>query len=289
MERFSLNIGIIGFGNMGSALVKGILNSKEKIVEKSNIYIYDKVDSKIQEAKESGLNVSHSVLDLFSNSDIIFLCVKPKDLVSSLKEIKMTIAEAKRNENDEYLESVKKKVLVSILAGTRVEKIEEAVGGIVQIARVMPNTPALVGEGAFGVFFSESVEESYKNIILKILDQLGKIVVVDNEDLMDVITGLSGSGPAYIFMIIQALADGGVRMGLSRNDALLLSAQTVLGSAKMVLENLGKTHPEALKDMVMSPGGTTAEGLKVLEENRIRFALIKAVEEATKKSKELSK
>lgn len=106
---------------------------------------------------------------------------------------------------------------------------------------------------------------------------------------MDVVTGLSGSGPAYIFVVIQALADGGVRMGLSRKDALLLASQTVLGSAKMVIENMGKIYPEELKDMVMSPAGTTAEGLKVLEENSIRFGFIKAVEEATKRSKELSK
>jgi len=113
---------------------------------------------------------------------------------------------------------------------------------------------------------------------------LGVYVIIEKESLMDVVTGLSGSGPAYVFLVIQSLADGGVRMGLDRRTATILAAQTVLGSAKMVMENIGKIHPEELKDMVMSPGGTTAEGISVLEENKVRYAFIKAVEEATKKN-----
>ncbi|MEN2997655.1 MAG: pyrroline-5-carboxylate reductase [Brevinematia bacterium] len=289
MEKLNKNLGFIGFGNMGSALAKGLLYAKDSIIPNENFYVYDKDENKMKEARNAGLKTLDSVTSLFNTCNIIFLCVKPKDLTNSLREVKHMINEAIDKRNEAYLSLIKDKVLISILAGIRVEKIEEAIGGQVQIVRVMPNTPTLVGEGAFGIFFSEKVEEKNRGIVLKLFEQLGKGVVVENEDLIDVVTGLSGSGPAYIFMVIQALADGGVRMGLSRNDALLLSAQTVLGSAKMVLENFSKLHPEALKDMVMSPGGTTAEGIKALEENRLRFAFIKAVEEATKKSRELSK
>ncbi|MFN4245167.1 MAG: pyrroline-5-carboxylate reductase [Brevinematia bacterium] len=288
MVVFKNSLGFIGFGNMGSALVKGILGSRDLVIDRSNIYVYDKDESKLEEAKSLGLRVLGSSLEIFNQTDVIFLCVKPKDLFFAMSDIKHFVNE-EINKGDTFYLDVKKKVLVSILAGVKVSKIEEALGIQMPIVRVMPNTPAMVNEGAFGVFFPENVSKENRELILSIFNQVGKAIVVENEDLMDVVTGLSGSGPAYIFMIIEAMADGGVRMGLSRNDALVLSAQTLLGSAKMVLENLGKIHPEMLKDMVMSPAGTTAEGIKVLEENRIRFAFIKAIEEATKRARELSK
>lgn len=279
--RDSMTIGFIGFGNMGKVLSESLRKFSDTQTE---IIISDKDYSKIEEAKKAGFKTDNNK-EVFLKSDIVFLCIKPKDLTSSLEEIKQMIKEA----DEKSKNTIKKKTIVSILAGIRISKIIDALGIEIPIIRIMPNTPTLVGEGAFGIYFSENVEETPKNFVMNFLNKVGKTVVVENEDLMDTITGLSGSGPAYIFMVIQALADGGVRMGLSRKDALILSAQTVLGSAKMVLENIGKLHPEELKDMVMSPGGTTAEGIKALEENRIRFAFIKAVEEATKKSKELSK
>ncbi len=279
--RDSMTIGFIGFGNMGKVLSESLRKFSDTQTE---IIISDKDYSKIEEAKKAGFKTDNNK-EVFLKSDIVFLCIKPKDLISSLEEIKQMIKEA----DEKSKNIIKKKTIVSILAGIRISKIIDALGIEIPIIRIMPNTPTLVGEGAFGIYFSENVEETPKNFVMNFLNKVGKTVVVENEDLMDTITGLSGSGPAYIFMVIQALADGGVRMGLSRKDALILSAQTVLGSAKMVLENIGKLHPEELKDMVMSPGGTTAEGIKALEENRIRFAFIKAVEEATKKSKELSK
>lgn len=279
--RDSMTIGFIGFGNMGKVLSESLRKFSDTQTE---IIISDKDYSKIEEAKKAGFKTDNNK-EVFLKSDIVFLCIKPKDLISSLEEIKQMIKEA----DEKSKNTIKKKTIVSILAGIRISKIIDALGIEIPIIRIMPNTPTLVGEGAFGIYFSENVEETPKNFVMNFLNKVGKTVVVENEDLMDTITGLSGSGPAYIFMVIQALADGGVRMGLSRKDALILSAQTVLGSAKMVLENIGKLHPEELKDMVMSPGGTTAEGIKALEENRIRFAFIKAVEEATKKSKELSK
>lgn len=285
MTNIGKKIGFVGYGNMGSALVKGIINKGKNIIPIGNIYVYDKAPEKIEEAKAAGIKTLTNALELFNTCDIVFLCVKPKDLTSSLE----TLKEAINMGNKTYLLSIEKKVLVSILAGVRVEKIEEAIGYKIPIVRVMPNAPALVGEGAFGIFFSDKVSSEDRKTILSIFGNLGVSIVVEDEQLIDVVTGLSGSGPAYVFLVISALADGGVRMGLSRNDALLLSAQTVLGSARMVLENIGKIHPEALKDMVMSPGGTTAEGLKTLEENKVRFAFIKAVEEATKKSREISK
>lgn len=276
-------LGFIGFGNMGSALARGIVS--KGIVSKENICVYDILPSKLDEARSLGFTVKDGEMDVFNSSDIVFLAVKPKDLESSLKGISDTV----RNSDETYRRNLKNKILVSILAGVRVEKISKVLGFEMPIVRVMPNTPALVGEGAYGIFFPEGVSEGDRKLIISIFDSLGRGVVVENEELMDVITGLSGSGPAYIFVVIQALADGGVRMGLSRKDAILLASQTVLGSAKMVIENIGKIHPEELKDMVMSPAGTTAEGLKVLEENKIRFAFIRAVEEATKRSRELSK
>lgn len=279
--RDSMTIGFIGFGNMGKVLSESLRKFSDTQTE---IIISDKDYSKIEEAKKAGFKTDNNK-EVFLKSDIVFLCIKPKDLISSLEEIKQMIKEA----DEKSKNIIKKKTIVSILAGIRISKIIDALGIEIPIIRIMPNTPTLVGEGAFGIYFSENVEETPKNFVMNFLNKVGKTVVVENEDLMDTITGLSGSGPAYIFMVIQALADGGVRMGLSRKDALILSAQTVLGSAKMVLENIGKLHPEELKDMVMSPGGTTAEGIKALEENKIRFAFIKAVEEATKKSKELSK
>ncbi|MCS7299310.1 MAG: pyrroline-5-carboxylate reductase [Spirochaetia bacterium] len=276
-------VGFIGFGNMGSALARGIVS--KGITSKENICVYDKLSSKLDEARSLGFIVKDREIDVFNSSDIVFLAVKPKDLESSLEGVSNAI----RDSHETYRRSLKDKVLVSILAGVRIEKIVKVLGFEMPIVRVMPNTPALVGEGAYGIFFPEGVSEEYRKIVVSIFDSLGRGIVVENEELMDVITGLSGSGPAYVFVVIQALADGGVRMGLSRKDAMLLASQTVLGSAKMVIENIGKIHPEELKDMVMSPAGTTAEGLKVLEENRIRFAFIKAVGEATKKSRELSK
>jgi len=277
-------IGFIGFGNMGSALVKGIINSDmmgQVIESPSDISVYDKDEAKMQIAKNDGLTTYPSAEDLVMNSDIIFLAVKPKDLKDSTSSIKKAF--------EIFPDSKSSKVIVSILAGIKISKIYECLGDdSVPIVRVMPNTPALVGEGCFGIFFTEKVPEEDRKIILSIFENLGTYVIVENETLMDVITGLSGSGPAYVFLVIQALADGGVRMGLDRRTATVLAAQTVLGAAKMVMENLGKIHPEELKDMVMSPGGTTAEGITILEENRVRYAFIKAVEEATKKSQKLS-
>ncbi len=267
-----MKIGFIGFGNMGSAIALGISNS---IVEPSDIVIYDKDSYKTSNQKS--FNVALSSSEVVEKSDVIFLCVKPKDLSDALAPIKNIFDQSK--------------ILISILAGVRVEKISKIFehGSKPKIVRVMPNTPALVGEGAIGIFFDTSLTTDEKETVNKLLSSVGKCVVVEDEDLMDAITGLSGSGPAYVFLVIQALADGGVKMGLSRETSLLLAAQTVFGSAKMLLENINKFHPEQLKDMVMSPKGTTVEGITVLEENRVRFAFIKAVEEATKKSKELSK
>ncbi|MCX8029502.1 MAG: pyrroline-5-carboxylate reductase [Brevinematales bacterium] len=275
-------VGFIGFGNMGSVLAKGIVD--KGIATKDEIFVYDKEEAKILEARRVGLKTANSVVNLFENTDFVFLCVKPKDLFVSLEEIRNL-----KGLDIKYDNLIENKVLISILAGTKISRVRDAVGFEIPIVRVMPNTPTLVGEGAFGICFSSDIRDEDKDIILRIFGALGRCVIVSDEDLMDVITGLSGSGPAYIFVVIQALADGAVRMGLSRSDALLLAAQTVLGSAKMVIENLGSKHPEELKDMVMSPGGTTAEGIKVLEKNKVRYAFMKAVEGATKKSKELSK
>ena len=177
-------------------------------------------------------------------------------------------------------------VVVSVAAGVPISRIQGALHSATPVVRVMPNTPCLVRAGASAIAISPAVSVEERALAVKLFEAVGTVVVVE-ERLMDAVTGLSGSGPAYVFQIIEALADGGVKVGLPRDTALTLAAQTVLGAAKQVLET--GEHPARLKDKVASPGGTTIAGLHALEAGGVRAAVIAAIEAATKRSEELGR
>lgn len=262
-------IGIIGIGNMGNALLSGIVNSK--LISKDNILIYDIKETLLSKRKKKyNISVASTNEELVEKSDLILLCIKPQVIDSVLKQIKANLED--------------NKTLISIAAGITINHIEQMIEKKIPIIRIMPNTPALIANGASAISKNEHVKKESLDFVKKVLEAVG-IVVEVQEKYMDAVTGLSGSGPAYIFMVIEALADGGVKMGLSREVAQKLAAQTVKGAANMVLET--KKHPGELKDMVASPGGTTITAIHELEKKAIRASFIKAVESATLKSKSL--
>jgi len=262
-------IGLIGIGNMGTALLSGIINSE---VEKNdNIIIYD-IDQKLlnEKAKEFDVDYAQNVKAIIQESKYIIIAVKPQVIDIVLDEIGSLV-----NEN---------KVIISIAAGISISHIQKFIKNKIGIVRVMPNTPALIREGASVIATNDIIKSKDLDYVKKIFDAVGIVITMD-EKYFDAVTGLSGSGPAYIYIIIEALSDGGVKMGLPRDIALKLAAQTILGSAKMYLKT-GK-HPGILKDMVTSPGGTTITALHELEKGKLRSTLISAVEAATNKSKSM--
>lgn len=261
-------IGFIGMGNMGIAIMKGLLKSyaPEEIVFSSGHE--DKME-KI--TKETGVpHVSNNV-ECAKQVKYLVLAVKPQVLPKVFAEIKDVVT--------------KEQVIISIAAGYTAADLAEGLGGNVRIVRSMPNTPAMVGEGMTGVCYEETeFTEEEKKTIEEFFTSFGKMERVD-EKLMDVVGSASGCSPAYVYMFIEALADGCVKNGLPRQTAYRMAAQAVLGSAKMVLET-GK-HPGELKDMVCSPGGTTIEGVAALEEGGFRSAIIKACDANYQKNKKL--
>ena len=262
-------IGFVGGGNMAEAMIRGLLAAKA--AAPANIHVSEPFEvRRTHLSKEYGVKVGEKNADVATAATLLVLAVKP-DLVSKcIDEVKG--------------KSPKSQIVVSIAAGVPLSVIEESDR---TCARVMPNTPALVGAGASAVFFSGCNEEQ-RGKVLALLKALGPTVVeVAKEEQLDAVTGLSGSGPAYVFEFIEALSDGGVRMGLTRQQALELAAATVEGAARMVRET--KAHPAQLKDQVTSPGGTTIAGCAVLEARGFRSAAIEAVTAAALRSKELGK
>lgn len=266
-------IGFIGAGNMGEALIKGLL--KSKVIHPERIAASDKTEERLTYIKKNyGVKVFTNNSEVIRDSDVVILAVKSNDIKDVIKEIAQDIT--------------KDKLLISIAAGISMDFLRENLPHpMPPIIRAMPNTPSLVLEGAVGVYLSKGISEEDKNIGVKIFETVGKVVLVEKEEWMDAVTGLSGSGPAYMFLIMEALSDAGVKVGLPRNMANLLAVQTMLGSAKLALES--KRHFGELKDMVTSPGGTTIAGLHALEDGGLRGALMDAVEAATKRSEELGK
>lgn len=260
-------IGFIGGGNMAGAIIGGIISSA--YASASKILVYDKNPEALKKLnKLYAVNPDLSLSDVCS-SDIIILSVKPNVIYSVIEEIKDKI-----NKNT---------MIVSIAAGQSIEKLTNAFSdNTLKIARVMPNTPALVGEGMSAVSFNQNVNDEDIDIVMNILKSFGKAEIVP-ESLMDTVTGVSGSSPAYIFMLIEAMADAAVLGGMPRNQAYTFAAQAVLGSAKMVLEL--PNHPGELKDMVCSPGGTTIEAVKILENDGFRSSVMNAIDACIKKSK----
>lgn len=267
-----MKLAIIGLGNMGQAILSGIL--KQDIIKTENIIAADKkfADPDFKAADEfSEIKITADNQEAAKEADYIILAVKPQIIKYVLQDIKNDAAA---------------KIIISIAAGVKTEMLAQYFGSNSKIVRVMPNTPALVAEGMSALYFSPKVEADEKAFIEKIFKSLGKTVEV-KEDKMDAVTGLSGSGPAFVYLYIEALADAGVLKGLDRQTALKLAAQTVKGGAEMVLSS-GK-HPAELKDMVCSPAGTTIAGVAELEDNAFRSAVIKAVNAAAERSEELGK
>ena len=264
-----MKLGFIGAGNMGSAIIGGAVAAG--IVSGKDITVSDRDTAKLDILKEKyGVNAVTDNM-ICTACDIVFLCVKPNVLADVIKGIENYI-----NHNV---------VFVSIAAGQSTEKIGNAFGNpYVKVVRVMPNTPALVGEGMSAVCANENVADSELETVLEILRSFGKAEVV-SETLMDTVTAVSGSSPAYVFMFIEAMADAAVKGGMTRDMAYTFAAQSVLGSAKMVLET--GIHPGALKDMVCSPGGTTIDAVAVLEKEGMRNAVMKAMEACIEKSKSM--
>jgi pyrroline-5-carboxylate reductase len=264
-----LTVGFIGGGNMGEALIKGLLGAS--LVPSASIRATDVRLERLKELDRLyGIQVSSDNADVVRHSDIVILAVKPQIMDMVLKEIAPAVT--------------RRKLLISVAAGVSTAKIRAVLHKDARLIRVMPNTPALVLEGVTAIAKAEGLEPDDLDTAGEIFSAVGRVVVLD-EALMDAVTGLSGSGPAYVAVVIESLADGGVRMGLDRITAMTLATQTVLGAAKLLLET--GMHPGALKDMVSSPGGTSIAGVAALEEGGIRTTFIKAVERATVRSREL--
>jgi len=266
-----LNIGFIGTGKMGSAIARGIALSGKIAPEK--VRVYD-VDSQKTKALQDELNVSveKSIEDLIKNSDIIVLAVVPSIVKSVLEPHKGLF-----NNN---------KILVSIAAGVPIKVFKTLLGDKAKIVRTMPNRPALIGKGITLISFeSGTISEEEYNTIKCLFESVGKVELM-NENLMDEVIALTSSSPAYVFMLIEAMANAAVLRGIPSNMAYKLAAYAVSGSAQMVLET-GK-HPAELKDEICTPAGTTIEAVKTLEKHNFRYAIIEAMEECTKKAKSIS-
>jgi pyrroline-5-carboxylate reductase len=267
---FAHTLGVIGVGNMGAALVRGIVAAG--VLPPESVTVFDAAPGRADAlALDLGVQAAASNLDVAARSEYLLLAVKPGMVATVLREVDGALTD------EQVVVSIAAGVTLSRLAGT----LTHAAPSLV---RVMPNTPALVGAGMLAVA-APGVPAAKVEGLQRLLAPLGRVVAVE-ESAMDAVTGLSGSGPAFVFVMIEALADGGVAAGLSRPVALELAAQTVLGGAKMVLET--GQHPAALKDMVASPNGTTIAGLAALEGAGFRAALMAAVREATRRSHELS-
>ena len=264
-------IGFLGAGNMGEALVKGLVEAR--VVAADAIIVSDARDDRLVDMdRRYGVRIAKSNVDLVRESDVVVLAVKPQIMAPVLAEVASSLS--------------RRHLVISVAAGMATATLHKMVGKDIRLIRVMPNTPALVLEGATAIAKATGLEPGDLETAQEIFGAVGKVVVLD-EVLMDAVTGLSGSGPAYVALVIESLADGGVKMGLDRVTAMTLATQTVLGAAKLLLET--GTHPGQLKDMVSSPGGTSITGVAALEEGGIRTTFIKAVERATLRSRELGR
>lgn len=262
-------IGFIGCGNMGKAMVEGIM--KAELVEGDQMIVSNAHPEKLQELS--------SIYDFYisdnetvaAHADILVLAVKPYLYSKIIDEIK-----------DYLKEDV---ILIDIAAGISIADMHEMMSKECKVAKVMPNTPALVLEAMSAVSFSKQMKQADREIVWQILKSFGQACEVE-EHWMDAVTAVSGSAPAYVFMFIEALGDGAVMLGMDRKNAYHFAAQTVLGSAKLLLET--GMHPGECKDMVCSPGGTTIEAVSKLEEKGMRSALIEAMKACAARSKEMS-
>ena len=264
-----MKLGFIGCGNMATAMIGGI--TANRICNAEDIIASDAYAPALEKAREQlQIRVSSDNKTIVSEADILFLAVKPQYYEAVINEIKDFIQD--------------NQIIVTIAPGKTLAWLSETFGKSLKVVRCMPNTPALVCEGITGVCSNDLVTEEDLELVCRILRGFGKVEVL-TEKLMDVVVSVSGSSPAYVFMFIEAMADAAVADGMPRAQAYQFAAQAVYGSAKMVLET-GK-HPGELKDMVCSPGGTTIEAVRVLEQKGFRSAVIEAMKACTSKSKGL--
>ena len=260
-------IGWIGCGNMGGAILHGALESG--VISKDDAIVYDIKEEMMDKAKGWGAALGESDADVCGKCDIVLLAVKPQQAKEALAQCG---------------EALDGKALISIVAGVTVERLRGMISGNARILRVMPNTPAMVFEGAFALCADNNLASEEMAAAEELFRSIGVVEKVP-ETLIDAVCGLSGGGPAYVAMFIEAMADGGVKQGLPRATAYRLAAQTCLGTAKMILDM--DIHPGQLKDMVTSPGGTTIEGCEALEKGGMRGTVIECINVATEKSKQL--
>lgn len=264
-----MKIGFIGCGVMGTAILKGII--KNGVAKKEDLIASDKyrgAAARVEE--ETGIQTTLNNIDVMEFADVIFLAIKPQFIGGVLDEIK----ESARPDQ----------IFISIVPGKTLAWIGDHLGSNIKIVRTMPNTPAMVGEGMTALCVNENVTEEDRDLAIKLCNSFGKTELVP-EHLLDVVTGISGSSPAYVFMFIEAMADAAVADGMPRKQAYKFAAQAVMGSAKLMLET--GIHPGELKDMVCSPGGTTIQAVRFLEGKGFRSALIEAQIACVAKSREL--
>lgn len=264
-------LGFIGAGNMAEAMIRGMIGNQ--VVQPRQIVASDISVQRIEHvSKTFDIGMAKDNASLVDQCSVIFLAVKPQAITAVLQDIQANTGGDK--------------LLISIAAGVPIKLLSAGLPRKPRIVRTMPNTPATVMEGAMAIASDSPATPEDLDIVETLFAPVGRTVKIE-EKLIDAVTGLSGSGPAYVFMILEALADGGVKMGLPRDVAETLAAQTLLGSAKLFLET--RTNPGQLKCMVTSPGGTTISGIHELERGGLRASLMNAVEAATKRSKELGK
>jgi pyrroline-5-carboxylate reductase len=265
-------IAIVGLGKIGGTLASGLI--RNRVVPKENVRGSTAHEETAREARERyGIDVTTDNAALVQGKDVIILAVKPQNMPHVLKEIQGRVTP--------------EQLVITLAAAITTHFVEDNLNGAISVVRAMPNTPCLVSQGMTVLCPGRYATPEHIEMAKQIFSAVGQVAVIDNEELMDAVTGLSGSGPAYCYIVIEALAEGGVKVGLPRELATLLAAQTMLGAAQMVLET--GEHPAKLKDAVTTPAGTTVDGLLELEAGGVRVSLIKAVDRATQKSKELSR
>jgi pyrroline-5-carboxylate reductase len=263
------HVGFLGAGKMATALARGWLAAG--LIRAEGICASDPLQQARQAFEaETGLGTTENNREVVASSDVLVLAVKPQSMATLLADIRPAVSA--------------RHLIISIAAGVTLRQMAGGLGGDRRLVRVMPNTPCLVGASASGYAPGEAATPGDVDLVDRLLNAVGRAFRLP-EYLLDAVTGLSGSGPAFVYVLIEALSDGGVRVGLPRDVATVLAAQTVFGAAKMVLET--GFHPALLKDMVASPGGTTIAGLHAMEQRGVRAALMDAVEAATRRSMEL--
>lgn len=264
-------IAFIGGGNMARSLASGLLKNGWR---PEQIIVADPDSAARQTLEQTlGITTTDNNISAVQQADIVVLAVKPQMLANVARELADAVTE-------------KKPLVISIAAGIRTRSLANWLGDTVTIVRAMPNTAALIGSGATGLYASKQVDDESRDIAESILRAAGIVVWVDNEDLMDVVTALSGSGPAYFFLVMEALENAAVKQGLNAKTARLLTLETAFGAAKMALEN--SEEPARLRQHVTSPGGTTEKAIQSFEDNNIHAMFEQAIDAATKRSRELA-